>query len=362
MQASDQSPTKPRLFSVDALRGLVMVVMAIDHCRDYFFDLRVPVTDPATTSLSLFATRWITHFCAPTFVFLAGASAFLYGERAADRNQLRWFLWSRGVWLIFLEFSVIYFALTFSFDVVPWMFLVIAAIGSSMIALSLLCHLPTKTVGLIGIAIVALHNLLDPISIPPDTLLGKIWLVVHAGPGYIPEWNLEIGYSFLPWIGVICVGYGFGPLLMLPPAGRRAAIWKIGWGCIFMFILIRGVNNFGDPQPWYYPDTNSTSGEPYGETSEGDPPADNANAGSIGRAPWLESALSFVNTTKYPPSLVFVLMTLGPALLALAELDRLDSENTLIQILSTYGKVPLFFYLLHFYLIHLLSIGAYLFC
>lgn len=339
--------SKPnRLGSIDALRGLVMVLMAIDHSRDFFFDLRINPEDPATTSIPLFLTRWITHFCAPTFVFLAGVSAYLYGRRCTNRWELSAFLFSRGAWLIFLEFTVVYFSIALSFTLLPWMFLVIAVIGTSMIALSLLCQLSSNQVGAVGIIILTLHNLLDVIPTEQLGVFRGVWLLLHAGPGYIPEWNMEVGYPIIPWIGVMAVGYWFGGLFDLDSKARQTAFVRIGLSCMVLFLVVRGLNTYGDPHPW--------------QMSEPEVAEQVAAASTHDRDGTLTyGIMSFLLCTKYPPSLAFALMTLGPAILVLAYFDRLRPNHVILRALSVFGRVPLFFYVVHFYLLHIGAIATY---
>ncbi len=325
-EVRDQS--RPRLDSVDLLRGVVMVVMALDHVRD-FFTRSAHLFDPADlaqTTAPLFFTRWVTHFCAPTFVFLAGASAFLYGSRPGrSRQELARFLLSRGLWLVFIELTVVRLAWQFNFDYGFFALQVIWAIGWSMVALAALVFLPVRLVGVFGLLMIATHNLLDgfgaaPLRTAPGqfahaTLGDWIWSILHVQ-------NPPVMYPLVPWIGVMAAGYAFAPMLRHDPARRRRELLWLGAALVAGFVLLRAVNGYGDPQPW--------SVQPDG----------------------LFTVLSFLNTTKYPPSLLFLLMTLGPALISLALFERV--RGRLAGFFVVYGRVPFLFYIAHLYLIHAL--------
>ncbi|MFO0956000.1 MAG: heparan-alpha-glucosaminide N-acetyltransferase domain-containing protein [Isosphaeraceae bacterium] len=315
-----------RIGSVDLLRGLIMMIMALDHTRDFFTNVRFSPTDLGQTTPLLFFTRWITHFCAPTFVFLAGASAFLYGARGRSRGEISLFLLTRGLWLIVLEVTVVRFGLFFNLTYEVTVFQVIWAIGVSMVVLSALAFLPRWAILGIGLAMILGHNLAD--GIRADTLgaLEPLWKILHQqdairlGPGRI----LFVAYPLIPWIGVMAAGYGFGPLLLDPDTGRRhRRLLAIGLGLTAAFAALRYSNLYGDPQPWGPRETP------------------------------LSTLMSFLNTTKYPPSLCYLLMTLGPSIAALPMLESLRGPAAGIPL--TFGRVPLFFYILHFYLIHILA-------
>ena len=378
--STDRSPhAVSRLHCIDALRGLVMVLMAIDHSRDFFGDLRIPTEDVASSSLALFSTRWITHFCAPTFVFLAGISAWFVGERLDSRAKLSGFLLSRGVWLIVLEFTAVHFALSFGDPAVPRIFLVIAAIGTSMIFLGLLCYLPSWLVGIVGILIIATHNLLDGLRADSMGIWGPLWQLVHDGPAYLSGLNLEIGYPFLAWIGVIATGFGFAPLLRLPKEKRWWMLVLIGSLITLLFVVLRFSDLYGDPRPWRQQLADGLEksvalkavqreSEQEGESLTGVElqSAYYSRAGSIDptlslsdeeieslkRPSTRHYVISFLACAKYPPSLCFLMMTLGPAIVLLGLFDRLAAENWFAQRLMVFGRVPLFFYLLHFVLLN----------
>ena len=318
-------PVKPqrRVESIDLLRGLVMVVMVLDHVRDYFMDARIDATDLSTTTPALFLTRWITHFCAPTFMFLAGVSAALSGTRRT-RGELSRYLALRGLWLIFLEQTWVSVTMFFTyphliFGVVLW------AIGWSMIALAGLIYLPRPVIAAIGLAMIALHNLSDGFD-PGGGIAGLLWSFLHVPglkilPGGVP---ILFAYPLIPWIGVMAGGYAIGPLFLESPRRRRPILFAIGVASIVGFFILRWRNIYGDPRPW----------EP--------------------QATFAYTAISFLNCQKYPPSLLYLLMTLGPAFMALAVLDR--GMGRLGHPLRTLGQVPLFFYLLQWPLAHILAI------
>jgi uncharacterized membrane protein len=320
-----------RLDAIDLVRGLVMVVMALDHVRDFLTDARFDPLDLSRATPALFLTRWVTHFCAPVFVFLAGTGAFLYGARGKTRAQLAWFLLTRGLWLIVLEFSLVHLGLFFNFEYRLLFGLVIWAIGWSMVALAGLIFLPTGAVAALGVALVAGHNLFDTVAAPRGGRARWLWVALWGGSfttGPLPLWPgtmLFVAYPVLPWLGILAVGYGCGPLWLLERGRRRRWLLALGTGLTLLFIALRAANVYGDPRPW------------------------------TGQANPLFTLFSFINCLKYPPSLLFVLMTLGPALLLLALCDR--APGPLGRVLVTFGRVPLFYYLLHIPLIHLVAMG-----
>src|SRR5262245_53775242 len=320
-------PTRPRVEAVDLLRGVVMVVMALDHARDFLSDARFNPLDLTRTDAALFLTRWVTHFCAPVFVFLAGTGAFLYGSRGKTKRQLAWFLLTRGLWLLALEFTLVQFGWSFNFDYHLWVGQVIWAIGWSMVALAALVFLPAWVIAAAGVVLVAGHNLLD--AVPPDRLGPFGWVATvlwSGGPVPLaPDVYLLVVYPVLPWLGVLWAGYGCGAIWLLPRPQRRRVWAALGLGLTLLFVVLRAVNGYGDPHPW--------TAQPTG----------------------LFTLLSFLNCEKYPPSLLFLLMTLGPALLVLAWWDR--PPGPLGRVFVTFGRVPLFYYLLHVPLIHLAAIG-----
>jgi uncharacterized membrane protein len=303
---------------IDLLRGLVIVIMVLDHVRDFFHATAfiADPTDLSTTSPALFLTRWITHFCAPTFVFLAGVSAFLQGANGRSKAELTRFLLTRGLWLILLEVTLV--NLFFNFG--PFFFLqVIWAIGAGFLVLAALIWLPASAVLAIGALIVVGHNALAPIDAEDLGGLAPAWrLAMEPGlfgfmPGFIP-------YPFVPWLGILCLGYGLGFVFVKEAAARRRALLAMGAGAVALFLILRGINAYGDGAPW------------------------------SGQKDALFTALSFINTSKYPPSLLYTLMTLGPAMLLLVALERLRGPAA--AVLLTFGRTPLFTYLLHILVAH----------
>jgi uncharacterized membrane protein len=316
-----------RLDTVDVVRGLVMVVMAIDHVRDYFSFARFDPTDLSQTTVPLFFTRWITHFCAPVFVFLAGTGSFLSLARGQPKKALARFLLTRGIWLVILEVTILRFG--WSFDVTqPFVGVqVIWAIGWSMIVLSALVFLPVRVVAAIGITMVLAHNALDRIDVSDVGSLGPLWRILHVqGPQPIGKLTLFIVYPLVPWIGVMACGYAFGEILVTDRAKRRRRAARLGFALIGCFIALRASNLYGDPAPWG--------------------PQKNA----------IFTVMSFLNCTKYPPSLLYLLMTLGPALVALSAFDRQTISDGLMRPIVTFGRVPMFYYLIHVFVIHLTAV------
>lgn len=322
--------TKPRITSIDFLRGTVMIIMALDHVRDYFhadafiFDpLDLEKTNPA-----LFFTRWITHFCAPVFMFLAGTSASLVGERKS-KNELSMFLFKRGAWLILLELTVINFGWNFNIAFTNIYFIVIWVLGVSMIALAVAVHLPRKWILLTGVLILAGHNLLDTVHVQGNTFAAFSWALLHDQNVF--TWagkTVLVGYPVLPWIGIMLLGYCFGTLYSTAFTAEKRRKWLlgIGGGAVLLFIAIRFINVYGDPGPWSKHEN------------------------------FLKTFLDFISTTKYPPSLLYTLMTLGPAILFLAFTEKVN--NGFSKFVSVYGRVPMFYYILHIYLLHAVALVA----
>lgn len=315
-----------RASGIDLLRGIVMVVMALDHTREYFH-INAFFDDPldfSKTTPALFLTRWITHFCAPTFVLLAGMSARLSGSRKPDTEHSI-FLITRGLWLILLEVTIVNFGLWFNLTYSLTLLQVIWAIGFSLVVLGLLVRLPyPTTIPILAVILIFGHNLLDGINPAPDSVPAVLkTLLFQTGVLPLSEGKLVIvGYPALPWTGILLAGYSLGSLYFrsVSPARRKKILLGSGATAVGGFILLRLLNGYGDPAPW-------------GTQSTG-----------------VFTLLSFLNTTKYPPSLLFSLMTLGPALLLLGVLDGKRG------IISVYGRVPLFYFVVHFYLIHALSV------
>jgi uncharacterized membrane protein len=334
-------PVKVRVDSIDLLRGIVMVIMMLDHTRDYIHSavFQFDPLDPTRTNVFLFFTRWITHFCAPTFVFLAGTGIYLQFARGKSKSELTRFLLTRGLWLIFLEFSVV--RLGAFFNVEPKMFMmmqVIWVIGVSMVLMSVLIYLPLEVLATLGLLMIALHNLLDRFGMqgfffPNISVWKKLFLILHQQGVFpidgMPSPMILLLYPLIPWVGVMAVGYAFGALYQLTPEKRKRILTAIGLIAIALFLVVRGINVYGDPQGWSV-----------------------QNRGAI------YTVLSFLNTAKYPPSLLYLLMTLGPSILALAifEAGNVKMPSGLRKFFITFGRVPLFFYLLQWPTAHLISL------
>ena len=325
-----------RLTSIDMLRGLVLVIMVLNHARDDFVagNVQNPMTDPNVSPL-MFFTRWITHFCAPVFVLLAGASAGLMTARKTPR-ELGAFLLKRGLWLIFIEWFVVATAWSFApfgfaqangLIVTPLQ--VIWAIGASMVVLAGLQFLGARMCLAIGLAIVLGHNLLDyvwPASATRDGIDHPLWVSLHGQMSVITgPYRIAFAYPLLPWLGVMLCGFGIANVFRLEPAKREAWLLRGGIALTLAFIVIRAINVYGDPHPWQVTDR-----------------------GAVG------TLMSFLNTQKYPPSLLFVLMTIGPAAILCAYAERMHGaiKDTLVM----FGRVPFAFYIAHLYLLHVLAI------
>jgi uncharacterized membrane protein len=313
------------------LRGFVMIVMALDHVRDFFHSgaMSFQPDDLSRTTVALFFTRWITHICAPVFMFTAGLSAFFWLRRGRTKSELSRFLWTRGLWLVLLDLVVVRFAMNFSLLTGPVILNVLWALGWSMVILSFLVHLPMRVLAVLSIAVIVLHNLADSIPASQFGALAWIWNVLHQSGMFPVDGAIVVaGYPLVPWFAVMAAGFCFGRIFTLDPSVRRRWMIRIGLGLTAAFFVIRGINVYGDPQPW--------SRQVPGMT-----------------------VLSFLRCTKYPPSLDFLLMTLGPALLLLAGLERV--KLAIANPLIVFGRVPLFYFIVHLYLIHLLAIPLALF-
>lgn len=309
-----------RIDAVDVVRGLIMIVMALDHTRDYFGIAANP-TDLTTASAGLFMTRWITHICAPVFFLLTGTGAYL-ARRRRTTGELSRFLLTRGLWLIALEAVVMRcLAYQFNVDFRVTFLIVLWALAWAMIALSLLVRFPTIVATTVGTVMIAGHNLFDSV-----TWTNPLWTLLHGRTLLVntPEHVVFVVYPLIPWIGVTAVGYGLGQIYDWDAERRRAFLLRLGLGLTAGFVALRVVNLYGDPSRW-----------------------------SVQATP-LFTVLSFLNTSKYPPSLLFLLMTLGPAMLLLRAVDR--GTPRLLEPALVIGKVPLFYYALHFALIHLLAV------
>ena len=321
----DQPLASKRIRSIDILRGIVMVVMALDHTRDFFSDFKFEPTDLQHASTVLFFTRWITHFCAPVFIFLSGTSAFLSMGKGKTKKQESLRLLTRGLWLIVLEVTVVRLGWAFDLTYNLVFFQVIWAIGVSMIVLSLLIFLPKQLILLLGLVMIFVHNAFD--NLHPSQGIGIAWHFLHVqGP---LQWGngrtLMIIYPLIPWIGVMAVGFCFGALFKKEEKQRNNALYITGISAIVLFILMRMINTYGDPSQWKV------------------------------QGAWWRTVLSFINCTKYPPSLLYLLMTLGPAITLLPIMEKMS--GIIGHIFIVYGRVPLFYYVLHIYLIHGMAIA-----
>ena len=302
-----------------------MVLMALDHVRDYFGDAGVNPTDPRTTTVALFFTRWVTHFCAPVFFFLAGTGAYLALARKSPAGLAR-FLVARGVWLIFLELVVLRcLGWQFNFDFQLTLLAILWALGWAMIVLAAFVHLPPAAAAVFGLVMIAGHNLLDPVRAPSLGSLAPLWTMLHA-PGYVRTGGHSIfaAYPLIPWVGVTALGYGFGQVYHWDSRRRQRFLLLAGVCATVSFVALRALNVYGDPSRWR--------------------PQPSA----------IFTALSFLNTTKYPPSLLYILMTLGPALVFLWLID--ERTPRLLAPVRVLGKVPLFYFSLHIVLIHTLAV------
>ena len=319
--------TSRRIHSIDVARGVVMVLMAIDHVRVY---AGVPPGGPRP---GVFFTRWITNFVAPAFAFLAGTSAYLLGQRMGDRRALSRYLVTRGLILVLLELTVIRVAWTFNFDFGHYLLAgVIWMLGWCMVLLAALVWLPTVAIGAFGVAIIALHNLMDFVPLNEDQLaqssLAWLWQILYYGGPIQLGHNgptLMVLYSIVPWVGVMAAGYAFGAVITLEPSRRDRICVTIGASAIVLFLLLRTIDVYGDPRHWHV-----TAPTP------------------------MPAAFRFINTTKYPASLQFLLMTLGPTILLLPLADR--ARRKVGEFWATFGRVPMFYYLIHIPAIHFAAV------
>jgi uncharacterized membrane protein len=315
---------RPRVEAVDIVRGLAIVLMTLDHVRVYLLATRIDPTDLDRTTTSLFLTRWVTHFCATAFVFLSGTSAYLSARQRA-RGAVARTLLTRGLWLVFLELTLIHFAWFFTFTYRIVFLQVMWAIGWSMVGLAALVYLSPVVVTAIGVTILALHNIVNELAGSLPAPLHFLWKTLHE-PGmleYLPGHRIVSTYPVLPWFGVMAVGYGLGAVLLRDRIGLRRRALVLGAVLTLAFLVVRGAH-VGDPHPW--------------PTGSG----------------MLRTSLSFLNCCKYPPSSAFVLMTLGPTLLALGLFAR--PPGRLGRMLEQFGRVPLFFYLVHLLLVHAVAL------
>jgi len=315
---------RARIASIDVLRGAIMVLMALDHVRDYVSKLHFPPEDLSRAAVGLFATRWVTHFCAPGFSLLAGVGIGLAMQRGKPAGAMSRYLLVRGLWLIVLDLVVTPIGWRLGFELMPAFALVLWALGLSMIVMAALVHLPRGVVAVGAVATIALHNLLDGIRPADLGAWAPLWHVLHV-PGFVVPGKLFVGYPLVPWVAVMALGWALAGVYAWDEARRRRFLVVTGLVVTALFVVVRAWNGYGDPLPW-----------------------------TPQRSTGLTVA-SFLNVRKYPPSLDFLLMTLGPLLVALGLLDRVRGRAT--EWLANIGAVPLFFYVIHIFLAHLLAIA-----
>lgn len=316
----------PRIISIDILRGLVMVLMTLDHVRMFFSNADFNLLDLTQSNIPLFLTRWITHLCAPTFIFLAGIGAYLSLKRGKTKQQLSRFLLLRGCWFIFLDLTVVRLSWRFDLSRIFSAAGVLWVIGCSMILLAVIIYLPTRIIGIVAIFLIFGHNLFDNVQVEQLGNIGWLWAILHERTMIEPisGFRLFVLYPLIPWIGVMALGYVFGTLFEMEKERRLQLLRKIGLGMIVAFIIIRATNIYGDPNPW-----------------------------SI-QSNFPNTLLSFIDCHKYPPSLLYLLITLGLAILLLYWLEK--TKIPYFKPLIILGQQPLFFYVIHIYLIHLTAI------
>jgi uncharacterized membrane protein len=318
-----------RVPGIDALRGLVMIIMAIDHTRDFFHfsAMHFDPTDLTKTTPILFFTRWITHYCMPVFMFSAGMGAFLFGRRHT-KSELSRFLLTRGLWFVVVELAVMQFSYNFTFSSqLTILLLVLYIFGICFIVMAALVYLPIRWLAVLSVAVILFHNLLDGINAARFGSYAWVWNILHQ-PGIFTVAGHPVLtiYPLLPWVAVIGGGYCFAQIFLLDQTVRRRILLRTGLALTVAFVVIRAINHYGDPAPWSH------------------------------QKSAIFTLLSFLNCTKYPASLDFLLMTLGPAILVLAYFDKLKFKDT--NPVMVFGRVPMFYFVLHFYLIHALAVLA----
>jgi len=317
-----------RIYSIDIARGLVMIIMALDHTRDLLHTgaMTQSPTDLATTTPILFFTRWITHLCAPSFVFLSGASAYLSAQRRNNAGASRQWLFTRGIFLVLLEITLVNFGVWYDIHFRTLLIQVIAAIGFSFIGLGILYKLPVKIIGIIGVSIIFLHDLLTLLPMVSNPILQFAGALLFGG-GVIKAGGATIlfAYPVLPWMGIMFAGYSVGRLFTMPEEARKKRLLHIGWAALGLFVLLRASNVYGDVSKW-----------------------------SVQKNT-VFTFLSFINVSKYPPSLLYTLLMLGILLLFLSFIE--GRGNGFTRVVTVYGKVPMFYYLIHWNVIHLLMLA-----
>ncbi|MBL7817878.1 MAG: DUF1624 domain-containing protein [Saprospiraceae bacterium] len=321
-----------RSTSIDFVRGLVMIVMALDHVRD-LIHITATTEDPTnltTTTPALFFTRWITHLCAPTFVFLAGTSAFLSLKSKNNLKESRRFLFTRGVWLFILNFTIVNFGIFMDYRFGFLFSQVIAAIGMGFIGLSLLMGLSMRSLSILSLVIIFGHDVFQSVSFPQGSPSNVAWSLLMS-VGFFPisdHINFLTSYPYIPWLGIMLAGFCCGELFLLPTEGRKKWLLRLGLGSLAVFIALRTFNIYGDPAPWGF------------------------------QKDAVFSFLSFINTSKYPPSLLYTSMTLGIMFLLFYVFEGV--QNAFIEVISVYGRVPLFYYIVHWFVIHAMSATVFL--
>jgi uncharacterized membrane protein len=332
MGASASRATQTRVTTVDTLRGLVMVLMALDHTREFFTAFPGNPLDPQQTTLMLFVTRWVTHLCAPAFVLLAGTSIFLQQQRKTTR-ELTSLLLTRGLWLIIVELTLVHLVFNFHWQWNVQLLEVIWVIGASMMIMAAFIHVPVRSIVVIGGLLILGHNALDGLMPANFGPLDWLWSVLHVpgsitGPPTKPP-IVIVAYPLVPWVGVMALGYVLGRLVLKPVDQRIRFEFRAGAFMLFAFVLLRWSNLYGDPVGWTV------------------------------QASWWRTLLSFFNVQKYPPSLLFLLATLGIAGFIMAGIESAEKRavfNQTRSVLRVYGQVPFFYFLLHIALIHLLAL------
>jgi uncharacterized membrane protein len=316
--------SRPRFDGIDFLRGLVMAIMVLDHARDFFGGSSMNPRD--VHDAGLFVTRWVTHFCAPIFVFLAGVSAFLYGNRGRTKAEVARFLLTRGLWLMIIEITVVRLAWTFNLSYDFVFMQVIWAIGCAMVALAALIYLPRWALATFALTMILGHNLLD--GVEPDGSWRWLWVMTHAPGTLRPTPGMEVMaiYPLIPWVAVMAAGYALAPVFLQPEERRQRTLLRIGLAVTVGFVVLRATNLYGDPAPWTVQDG------------------------------FLPTLLSFINCEKYPPSLLYLAMTIGPGLILLGVFQNVSSG--LARVVVAIGRVPFLFYVAHIVLLHAMAVAV----
>ncbi|ANJ00756.1 hypothetical protein A8O14_06400 [Polynucleobacter wuianus] len=316
--------SRSRLNSIDFVRGFVLVIMVLDHTRDFF---NASPQDPsATLDPFIFFTRWITHICAPVFMLLTGTAAALYASKVSSTKQVSYFLLSRGLWLIFAELLIVRFAWMFSLNLDYFFLQVIFAIGGSMLALAMMVFMPRWLIASISLVMIFGHNAVDNVHASALGHYGFLWNLLHESGllQFGSKLEILVLYPLVPWIGVVSIGYVMGSLYQMPQDSRIRYLKIMGVILTVSFLILRWTNFYGNPVPW----------QMKGDT--------------------LGTIISFLNVEKYPPSLLFLLMTLGPACLLLAFAEK--AQGIVVDFFTVFGRVPFFFYVTHLFLLHTLAV------